>query len=268
LEVKLTSPLYLEADPFRLTQVIGNLLHNAAKFTRRSSDLVTVTVTQDTHTSEAVITVQDTGRGIAPDCLKKMFEPFVQVDKTLDRSHGGLGLGLAIVKGMVELHDGTVEAFSEGINKGAKFTIRLPLPKENIGGQEDCRKLDMMENEALTILMIEDNKDLARVMCELIAFIGHKAEAAHNGIEGIARARELRPDVVICDIGLPGMSGYEVAKLIRKDTEFKDTFLIALSGYAQPEDVKRSKEAGFDRHLGKPVSIETLQQVLSAVKYD
>ncbi len=265
LEVKLTAPIYLEADPSRLTQVIGNLLHNAAKFTS-SQDLVTVTVSQDTQTSEAVITVQDTGRGIAPECLKNMFEPFVQADKTLDRSNGGLGLGLAIVKGMVELHGGNVEAFSEGIDKGAKFIIRLPLPKGNIGEPERSEELDLISNESLSILMIEDNKDLARVMCELIAFIGHKAEAAHNGIEGIAKARELRPDVVICDIGLPGMSGYEVAQMICKDTEFKDTFLIALSGYAQPEDVKRSKEAGFDRHLGKPVSFETLQQVLSAVK--
>lgn len=265
LEVKLAPPLYLEVDPTRLTQVIGNLLDNAAKFTS-SSDLVTVTVSQDTHTSEAVITVQDTGRGIAPECLEHMFEPFVQVDKTLDRSNGGLGLGLSIVKGMVELHGGSVKAFSEGIDKGAKFTIRLPLPKENTGEPERGEEVDLLSNESLSILMIEDNKDLARVMCELIAFIGHKAAAAHNGIEGIAKARELRPDVVICDIGLPRMSGYEVAQRIRKDTELKDTFLIALSGYAQPEDVERSKEAGFDRHLGKPVSIEMLQQALSTVK--
>ena len=123
-----------------------------------------------------------------------------------------------------------------------------------------------MSNEPLTILMIDDNKDLTEVMCELIGFLGHKAVAAYDGTEGIDRARELRPDVVICDIGLPGISGYEVGKIIRKDTELKDTYLVALSGYTQPKDIERSKEAGFDKHLGKPVDIATIEQVLHHVK--
>ncbi|MBP7174827.1 MAG: response regulator [Thermoclostridium sp.] len=265
LEVKLTTPLFLEADPSRITQVIGNLMHNAGKFTR-DNDLVTVTVSHDTNSHKAVITVQDTGLGIDTNNLENLFEPFTQVDKTLARSNGGLGLGLAIVKGMVELHGGRVEAFSEGIGKGAKFTISLPLQKENVSIQEISEEPDSKSNKSLKILLIDDNKDLTEIICELIGFLGYETESAYNGADGIAKARELRPDVIICDIGLPNMNGYEVAKMIRKDAEFKDTFLIALSGYAQSEDIERSKEAGFDRHLAKPVSFETLQMVLAEVK--
>lgn len=265
LEVKLTTPLFLEADSSRITQVIGNLLHNAGKFTK-SNDLVTVTISTDTNNNEAVITIQDTGRGIDTNDLENLFEPFTQVDKTLDRSKGGLGLGLAIVKGMVELHGGRVEGFSEGIGKGATFTIRLPLPKENVSIQEYSEKPDDKSNKSLEILIIDDNKDLAEIICELISLLGYETESAHNGTDGIAKARELQPDAIICDIGLPDISGYEVAKLIRKDAEFKDTFLIALSGYAQIEDMEKSKAAGFDRHLAKPVSLEKLQMVLDEVK--
>jgi len=175
-------------------------------------------------------------------------------------------LGLAIVKGMVELHGGRVEAFSEGIGKGAKFTIWLPLPEKHIGLDEGCEKMDAKAIKSLKILIIDDNRDLAEIICELIGFLGYETESAHNGTDGIAKARELQPDVIICDIGLPDMSGYEVAKMIRKDDEFKDTFLIALSGYAQPEDIEKSKAAGFDRHLAKPVSLETLQMFLNEVK--
>ncbi len=265
LEVQLTTPLYIEVDPSRITQVIGNLLHNTAKFTHKD-DFVTVTVSHEKNSNEAVITIQDTGRGIAPSDFQNLFEPFMQVDKTLDRSNGGLGLGLVIVKGMVELHGGRVEAFSEGIGKGAKFTICLPLPKEDNRMQERLRQSDIYENKSLKILIIDDIEDLAKVMCELIRLLGHEAASAYNGTGGIAKAKELRPDVIICDIGLPGISGYEVAKMIRKDIELKDTLLIALSGYAQPEDKERAKQAGFDRHLGKPVSLETLQMVLNEVK--
>ena len=264
LAVNLTSPLFLEADPSRLNQIVCNLLHNAVKFTS-NNDRVTVTVALDPLAWEAVIMIQDTGMGIEPNYLECLFEQFTQVGRSLDRNHGGLGLGLAIVKGMVELHGGNVKAFSGGRDKGATFTVRLPLLKENIGVPESCGGLEPIVNESLTVLLIEDNKDLSRVMGELIAFVGYRAETAYNGTEGIALAKELRPDVIICDLGLPGMSGYEVARLIRKDPKLRNIFLIALSGYAQPEDIERSIEAGFDRHLGKPVSIETLQQVFNSI---
>ena len=157
------------------------------------------------------------------------------------------------------------EAFSEGRDKGATFTIRLPLTEKSTGIQEKAPRLDSESNGPLRVLLIDDNEDLALAMSLLMNHIGHKAATSHNGTEGIARVKELRPDVVFCDIGLPGMSGYEVAQLIRKDPEHKNMFLIALSGYAQAEDIARAKEAGFDLHLSKPLSVDTLRQVLNKV---
>jgi len=265
LELTLTSPLYLEADPYRLTQIIGNLLHNAAKVTT-STDQIIITVSQDTNTKEAVITVEDTGRGIAPGVLRNLFEPFTQTDQSSDRRGGGLGLGLAIVRGMVELHGGKVKAFSEGIGKGATFTISLPLPEGQMPEQERRDRTDDTPAKSLTVVMIEDNKDLAEAMCELIGLLDHKAAVAHDGATGIALAMEVRPDVIMCDIGLPGMSGHEVAKKIREDSRLRDTFLIAVSGYTQPEDIARAERAGFDRYLSKPVDLATLDRVLREVR--
>ncbi len=264
LEIGSVSPIYLEADPVRLAQIIDNLLHNALKFTNKG-DLVTVALSQDMSTNEAVIVVQDTGLGIEPDRLGSLFEPFSLVHKSLDRGYGGLGIGLSIVKGMLELHGGSVQAFSEGKGKGARFTIRLPLPEEKIEKQEFREKIDSVLNTSFKVLVIEDNEDLARIMCKLINSIGHKTMVVYNGTQGIIKAREIKPDVIICDIGLPDISGHEVAKAIRKDSVLQDTFLIALSGYAQPEDMEYSKQAGFDLHLAKPVSISVLQQVLNSV---
>lgn len=265
LELTLTSPLYLEADPYRLTQIIGNLLHNAAKVTT-STDQVIVTVSQDTNTKEAVITVEDTGRGIAPEVLGNLLEPFTQTDQSSDRKGGGLGLGLAIVRGMVELHGGKVKAFSEGIGKGATFTISLPLPEGQMAEQERRDRTDDTPGKSLTVVMIEDNKDLAEAMCELIGLLDHKAAIAHDGATGIALAMEVRPDVIMCDIGLPGMSGHEVAKKIREDSQLRGTYLIAVSGYTQPEDIARAERAGFDRYLSKPVDLATLDRVLREVR--
>lgn len=191
-----------------------------------------------------------------------MFKPFSQADKTLNRSQGGLGLGLSIVSGMVKLHGGRVEGFSEGLGKGTKFTVRLPIVENEIEDKCSCENTENQLNKSLKILVIEDNKDLAQITCELLVFLGHKAIAVHTGIEGILKSRELKPDVIISDIGLPDISGYEVAVEIRKSAELKDAIMIAMSGYAQPEDINRSKEAGFDRHLGKPVGIDTLRTAI------
>ena len=264
LEIESVPSIYLKADPIRLAQIIDNLLHNALKFTSKG-DLVTVTLSRDMNTNEAVIVVQDTGQGIDPERLGGLFEPFSLSDKSLDRGYGGLGIGLSIVKGMAELHEGSVQAFSEGKGKGARFTIRLPLSKEKIEKQECRGKIDSVPNTSLKVLVIEDNDDLAGIMCKLINSIGHKTMVVYNGTQGIIKAREIKPDVIICDIGLPDISGHEVAKAIRKDSVLQDTFLIALSGYAQPEDMEYSKQAGFDLHLAKPVSISVLQQVLNSV---
>lgn len=259
LEIKLTSdPIYLEADTARLTQIMGNLLHNAAKFTvKGDKTLVTVKKTQ-----EAVITVQDTGRGIPDEILPNIFTPFVQVDNSLDRSNGGLGIGLAIVKGMVELHGGNVTVYSEGLGYGTQFTIRLPIISID---EEHKSKVNRASAHLLKILVIDDIPDIVEILCSLLGYLGHETIAALSGPEGIDKAREFRPEVVICDIGLPGINGYEVAKSFRSDKELKDTFLIALSGYAQPNDLERAREAGFNIHLAKPVDLNNLEQTLAEV---
>lgn len=256
------STILLEADPARLIQVIGNLLHNAVKFTEKGGRVV-ASLRKDKEAGEAVITIKDSGIGIKAQMLPDLFLPFMQADNSLERSKGGLGLGLCVVKGIVELHGGSVSAKSEGLGKGAEFEIRLPLVDkkkitDNINQKEEG-------GLSLRILMIEDNANLNKIMCDLLQLLGHEVRSALDGEEGLAKAKEFKPDVVLCDIGLPGINGYQVARYIRQDKELQDSFLIALSGYAEAKDIEDSKAAGFDKHLAKPVELETLEQILSAV---
>lgn len=265
LKVDLTSiPLYMEADPVRLAQVIGNLLDNSAKFTAKGDNTL-VTVWKDEDKQEAVICVQDNGMGIKPDLIPDLFHPFIQLDDSLARSSGGFGLGLAIVKGMVELHGGSVSAFSEGSGKGSQFTIRLPLFEVSNNNRVEQPKVGKEPSQTLRILVIDDIPDVAEILCSLLRQMGHEVISANNGCEGITKAKEFRPDVLLCDIGMPGMNGYEVAKIIRCDNELMDVFLIALTGYAQPDDLMRAKECGFDRHVAKPVDFDTLKQILAEI---
>lgn len=263
LEVELsTDPLLLEADPIRLTQVIGNLLHNAVKFTDKGGRVI-IAVAEDIERRCAIVTVQDNGMGIKPEILPLLFQPFMQVDKSLDRNRGGLGLGLAIVKGMVELHGGSVEVYSEGLGRGTKFTLCLPL-LELVEPDQDKQPEDKGQiSSSLRILVIDDIPDLAESLCALLCCLGHEVMVAYNGIEGLTKAKEHRPEVIFCDIGLPGMNGYEVGRNIRADDELRDTFLIALTGYALPEDLDKAMEAGFQRHLAKPVDITKLKLTLA-----
>lgn len=258
-------PLCLDADPVRLTQVIGNLLHNALKFTEQGGKVL-ISVAEDDNQSTAVIRIKDTGVGIEPELLSELFQPFIQADNSLSRTQGGLGLGLSIVRGMVELHGGQVEAISEGKGKGAQFIIRLPIPTERRQPVEKDATWKPKSPDHLKILLIEDNPDLTEILSQLLMILGHKTAAAPNGRDGIEKAKSNRPDVVICDIGLPGMNGYEVAETFRNDSDLKDTFLIAMSGYTQAEDLARASAAGFDRHLGKPVDLEKLEQALAEVQ--
>lgn len=257
-----TEPLFIDADPARIAQVIGNLLHNAAKFSDEG-DTVTIRTEIDVHRLEAVIVVSDTGHGMPAELLPDIFDPFVQADESLAREKGGIGLGLAIVKGVVEMHEGSVTVSSKGPNKGSVFTIRLPLAEKR--ADEKCSVTEIKEIKCgpLKILIIEDNPDLLEILCDLLSALGHDIEAAGDGTEGIMKARESKPDVILCDIGLPGISGYEVAEQVSSDQELKDTFLIALSGYAQQHDVERSKVAGFRRHLAKPVQLDVLKRALA-----
>ena len=253
--------IWIDGDPTRLAQVLGNLLHNAAKFTPEDGK-VAVSLTQAE--GRAVLEVADTGMGIDAETLKRLFEPFAQADRSLDRSRGGLGLGLALVKGMVELHGGEVSARSDGPGKGARFTIKLPV---DAGGATTRAAQSPKEaaSNGRAILIIEDNRDAADSLSEALSISGHRVAVAYDGETGLAKAREFQPEVVLCDIGLPEMDGYAVARAFRADDGLKRAFLVALSGYALPEDLQRAREAGFDRHLAKPPSIEKLEELLAEV---
>lgn len=250
-------PLWADADATRLAQVIGNLLGNALKFTPRTGR---VEVGLRREGDMAVLSVRDNGAGIAPQTRAHLFEPFTQAPQTLDRSRGGLGLGLAMVKGLVELHRGTVEVASAGLGRGCEFTVRLPLT-----AAPQVRAVPAApapSRSGRRVLVIEDSVDGADAMGDLLALDGHEARVAYDGPSGLALARDFRPEIVFCDIGLPEMDGYEVARAMRADDALRGTYLVALSGYARPEDREHSAEAGFDWHLAKPPSMEELERVV------
>jgi two-component system CheB/CheR fusion protein len=250
-------PVWVDGDATRLGQALGNLLHNAAKFTN-DGGAVSVTLRQEGET--AVLQVRDSGVGIAPAMLGRIFQPFTQADRTLDRSTGGLGLGLALVKGVVELHGGEVSAHSDGAGKGSEFTLRLPArPEPAAAAQAPLAPA----RRARRVLVIEDNEDAAETLQAALELNGHEVAVAFDGPRGLERARAFGPEAVLCDIGLPGMDGYAVARAFRSDAALRDVALVALTGYALPEDVERAKAAGFDRHLAKPPDLATLERVLS-----
>ncbi|MHB8879830.1 MAG: PAS domain S-box protein [Myxococcaceae bacterium] len=251
--------VWIDGDPTRLVQVLGNLLNNAAKFTAGGGK---ISVSLGKAQGRAVLEVADTGTGIDPATLKRLFEPFAQADRSLDRTQGGLGLGLALVKGLVELHGGEVSAASEGIGRGARFTIKLPLDERGTLGICPPQPGEPATRER-RVLVIEDNKDAADSLSEVLQLSGHRVEVAYDGDAGLAKAREFRPEVVLCDIGLPGMDGYAVARSLRGDSVTASACLVALTGYAQPEDQHRALEAGFDVHLAKPWDPMALKQLLA-----
>jgi two-component system CheB/CheR fusion protein len=252
------APAWVDADPTRLAQILGNLLQNAVKFTPAGG---TTTVEVRAAEGRAELRVRDTGEGVADPQL--LFEPFSQAAQGLARSQGGLGLGLAIVKGLVELHGGTVDARSEGAGRGAEFVVRLPLAAPPAAGAAAGAAPRCAPR---SVLLVEDNADAARSLADLLALDGHRVEVAHDGRTGIARARELRPDAVVCDLGLPDVSGFDVARALRADAALAGTCLVALSGYAQPEDRARALEAGFTAHLAKPPSLEALSAILAGLR--
>jgi two-component system CheB/CheR fusion protein len=252
----------VNADRTRLAQVVGNLLQNAAKFTGKGGR-AQVSLAVDETAGRAVIRVADTGVGISPELLARLFQPFAQADESMDRSKGGLGLGLALVKGLVELHGGEISVHSQGLGKGTEFVVRLPLD-----GVLDVKTPTPVDSSRRIrrVLIIEDQADAAQSLREALELCGHEVQVTDNGPAGLSRAREFRPEVVLCDIGLPGMDGYQVARVFRADESLKDIFLVALSGYALPEDLQRAAEAGFDRHLAKPPRLDQLEELLSSLR--
>jgi two-component system CheB/CheR fusion protein len=263
LEVHLAPrPLWVDGDPARLTQALGNLLANATKFTSRGGHILVAMEESAAPFGMAVLRVRDDGVGIERALLPRLFEPFEQADRTLDRSvsRGGLGLGLTLVKGLVEQHEGHVHAESDGPGKGAEFTIQLRLVRAPSADVPVAT--NPPHHSTRRVLVIEDNVDAADSLREALMLAEHEVVVAYRGPDGLKMAREFKPDVVLCDIGLPEMDGYQVARAIRADDQLRNVQLIALTGYALPQDLAKAKEAGFDQHLAKPPSLEKLEEVL------
>ena len=254
-------PVRVTGDVTRLAQVVGNLLGNAAKFSGRGG-VTRVSVSADANGRYALIRVADTGIGIGPETLARLFQPFVQAEMPSDRNRGGLGLGLALVKGLVELHGGEISAHSAGLGQGAQFVVRLPAAAAPAATTQPPPASAVARPRR--VLIIEDNADAADSLRIVLELNGHLVEVAYNGPDGLALTRAFEPEVVLCDIGLPGMDGLEVARAIRADgARSKQIVLVALSGYAQPEDLRRAAHAGFDHHLAKPPDLEQIAQLLA-----
>lgn len=257
-------PLWASADPTRIEQALENLLNNAAKYTEPGGE---ISVTAERQDGQAVISVSDTGAGIPPELLPHLFDLFTQADRTLDRAEGGLGIGLTIVKSIVEMHEGTVKITTEGLGKGSTFTIRLPLQLKTNVSAIATPVLPPLKAEKLRILVVDDNPDAGKMLGLLLRELGHEVQVALCGLGALDAAKSQKPHVILLDIGLPGLDGYKVAQRLRERADTKRTILVALTGYGQPEDLLRSKEAGFDYHLVKPVGIEDIQAVIENVRH-
>ena len=254
------TPLHVEADPARLEQIIVNVVNNAAKYTPAGGK---ITVAAFAEGDEAVIRVQDTGIGIAGDMLARIFEPFVQGDRSLAHTSGGLGVGLTLVHRLVALHGGHVEAHSEGPGRGSEFTIRLPLSRRP-GSHAVVAGATAAPCPPASVLLIEDNADARQTLRVLLEQDGHRVDEVEDGARGLERAEASQPDIILVDIGLPVMDGYEIARRIRA-RRGAAPILVAITGYGQVEDQRRSREAGFDAHLTKPVFPDHLAEVLATL---
>jgi len=249
-------PLHVNADRVRLAQAIGNIIINAAKYTPPGGDIRIRTFSED---DQAAIEVSDSGSGITPQFLPKVFDLFAQGDRSLDRSQGGLGIGLAVCKKLVEMHDGTVTASSAGPGRGATFTIRLPLA---VAAPDAAATTQSSSAPTRRVLIVDDNQDSADSLAMLLELDGHDVRAVYSAMDALEQVTAFAPEIVLLDIGLPGMNGYDVAQRIKEMPQ--PPRLVAVSGYAQREDKERSTAAGFSTHLVKPVDIAALKKVIEA----
>jgi PAS domain S-box-containing protein len=254
-------PVFVEADVTRLSQVFANLLNNAAKYTERGG---TVRLTVDRQGDDVVVSVKDDGVGIPSDLLPLVFEMFVQVDRSLERTHGGLGIGLTIARRLVEMHGGTIEALSAGTGAGSEFVVKLPaasVPLSAAGGHRD--RSEAGERPKLSILVVDDNADSAQSLAMMLEIGGHATHLAYDGAEAVEVAGQVRPNVILMDIGMPRMNGYDACREIRATPWGRDIVMVALTGWGQTDDRRRSEEAGFDHHLVKPVEPAALDELLA-----
>ncbi len=262
LELELPDePLPVRGDPMRLSQALANLLQNAVKFTPPGG-FVRVKA-RHTPDDRIELSVRDSGQGIEPDVLPHVFEVFTQADHSLDRAQGGLGIGLAVVKGLVQMHGGEVRAESEGPGEGAEITLLLPAEDGAVLPAVHTAPEAAVESAARRILVVEDNADAAATMRDFLELSGHEVALASSGTDGVQAARQFHPEIVLCDLGLPGMDGYQVAAALRRDPDTASAKLIAVTGYGRDEDRRKSREAGFDQHLTKPVDPVQLRRLLA-----
>ena len=255
--------IWLDVDPTRCTQVIANLLHNATKFTPQGGRIDVVAAEED---GWMVLRVRDSGEGMTPELLSRAFELFVQGPPPIDRPRGGLGLGLTLVRRLVELHGGTIEASSEGSGRGSQFTVRVPTTEPPVEAKSTRSDGDVLADSARRVLVVEDNADAREALTMLLEETGHDVRAAADGMEALSQAEQFIPDVVLLDIGLPGLDGYEVARQLRASPRSADALLVAITGYGQPEDRALARAAGFDYHLLKPVESRRLFDLLSRTR--
>jgi PAS domain S-box-containing protein len=253
-------PIYVDADVTRLAQVFSNLLNNSARYTEPGGR---ITLRIERQGPDAVVTVQDTGVGIPPHMLPSVFQMFTQVDRSLERSQGGLGIGLSIVKRLTEMHGGTVEAHSAGYGLGSKFIVRLPVVLSVAGDQHADAAAPATVIARRRVLVVDDNRDAASSLAMMLTLMGNETQTAHDGLQALDVAAALRPDVIFLDIGMPGLNGYETARRIRAEPWGQSPLLIALTGWGQEDDRRRSQEAGFDAHLTKPIDPLALEKLLA-----
>jgi PAS domain S-box-containing protein len=252
-------PVFIHADATRLAQIFANLLSNAAKYTSRGGH---IHLSARREEGEALISVKDNGIGIPGHMLPKIFEMFTQVDRSLERSQSGLGIGLTIVRRLVEMHGGTVEAISQGFGKGSEFIVRLPKAENPVPESIAGRIRNMQGSVARRILVVDDNRDAALSLSMMLGMLGHEAETAHDGLEALKVAGRFRPDVILLDIGMPKLNGYDTCRAIRQQPWGGNTVIVAVTGWGQAEDRRKSQEAGFDYHLVKPVDPAAIEKLL------
>jgi PAS domain S-box-containing protein len=267
LTVSLPMPqsLMVRADMTRLCQIIANLLNNAAKYT---PDGGRIEVSAQREDGLAVVRVKDSGVGISPTMLPRVFEMFAQVDAQSERAQGGLGIGLALVKQLVAMHGGEVQAHSHGPAQGSEFTVRLPLAEAGAASAEriEAHKLETGAEQGVRVLIVDDNIDSALTMAQVLEMLGYETRTVHDGLEAVTAAQAFAPDVVVLDIGLPRINGHEAARRIRQLPGGRDMMLVALSGWGQEDDLRKSAAAGFDRHFVKPVDLHALMEVVALAR--
>jgi len=255
-------PIWLNADASRLEQVVVNLLTNAAKYTQDGGH---IWLSIQEEGSDCVLRVRDTGVGIAPELLPRIFDLFTQAERSLDRSQGGLGIGLALVQRLVEMHHGKVEVHSS-LGQGSEFVVRLPMLLTAEAESPSCKTgMTKQTGPSLQVLVVDDNVDAAGSLAMLLEASGHEVRLTHDGPTALEAALKNRPNVILLDLGLPGLNGFEVAKRLRQQPVFQNVVLIAMTGYGQEADRQRSFDAGFNHHLVKPADFGKVQEILATV---